>query len=393
MSIMLVIGTRPEIVKMAPVVRSMKELRMDYTIVHTNQHYDHNLNGGFFEELKLPEPDEFLGTLKQASHAEQTSHIMIGIERLIRHKSPSLLVVEGDTNTVMATALTAVKSGVPVAHVEAGLRSYDMRMPEELNRKITDNLSSLLFAPTEQAQENLINENIRGKTFVTGNTVIDSCIRFSSMAMAKSRIMDKLRFNEYALATIHRAENVDEKDTLAKIVEILEKSPIPIVFPIHPRTSKMLKLFKLFDRVSKSENIQLIDPVRYLDFLRLMSCSKVILTDSGGIQEEATAPTIRKLVLVLRESTERPEAVKAGFCKVVGTDPETVLSELDICVNKVAPNVPSPYGDGSAGRRIAEVIKEQMEESFEVDLLRGGFKQTKKKSRIEEKITGERRRM
>jgi len=391
MSIMLVIGTRPEIVKMAPVVKSMEELNMDYTTVHTNQHYDQSMNGAFFEELKLPEPDEFLETPKKASHAEQTSHIMIGIERLIRRRSPSLVVVEGDTNTVMATALTAVKSGVPVAHVEAGLRSHDMRMPEELNRKITDNLSSLLFAPTEQAKKNLINENIRGKTFVTGNTVIDSCIHFSSIAMAKSRITDRLRFDEYALATIHRAENVDERETLAKIVEIIERSPIPIVFPIHPRTSKMLKFYGLFDRVSGSKNIQLIDPVGYFDFLKLMVCSKFILTDSGGIQEEATAPTIRKLVLVLRESTERPEAVKAGFCKVVGTDPEIVLSELDICANKVAPNISSPYGDGTAGRRIAEIIKKQMEDGFEVDLLRAGFRQGKK-SLIEEEITVERER-
>jgi len=246
--------------------------------------------------------------------------------------------------------------------VEAGLRSYDLRMPEEHNRKVTDHLSSLLLAPTRNNARTLRNEHVHGKIHVTGNTVIDACLRNMPVALKKSRIMDDLDLeqNSYALATVHRAENVDDPKVLSNFVEVFEHSPRPVLLPLHPRTVKNARRFGLWKRLSTSNNIKVIDPVGYWDFLVLMKNSAFILTDSGGIQEECTAPNIRRKCFVLRTSTERQEAVDAGFADLVGVEPEKILFRvLDWWHGggKV-PKKKSPFGDGKAAERCVRRMNE-----------------------------------
>jgi UDP-N-acetylglucosamine 2-epimerase (non-hydrolysing) len=266
---------------------------------------------------------------------------------------PDVVLVEGDTNTVLAGALAGAKLGIKVGHVEAGLRSYDRRMPEEHNRRLTDHASDLLFAPTEHNAATLRREDVWGKIFVTGNTVIDACLEYLPLAERRSSILERINFDEFALATAHRAENVDDPKVLANIAGILMGSPLPVVYPVHPRTTKRLRDMGLYDRLVSHDNVQLIDPVGYFGFLLLMSRSSFIMTDSGGIQEEATAPNIRKKVFVLRENTERPEAVEAGYADVVGTNPGRVLEAIGAYLrhpeNKFGPG---PFGDGRSGLRI-----------------------------------------
>jgi UDP-N-acetylglucosamine 2-epimerase (non-hydrolysing) len=285
---------------------------------------------------------------------------MAWIERLLMMVPHSLVLVEGDTNGVLATALAAVKLGIPIGHVEAGLRSHDLRMPEEHNRRLTDHISSYLFAPTETAESNLEKENVWGKIYVTGNTVIDAVTQHLPMAEKKSEILKSIDFRRFALATAHRAENVDDLRVLKNFIEVFAEAPIPVVYPMHPRAKKRLQQNRIYDKIMKSGNVQILPPLGYLDFLVLMKNCEIILTDSGGIQEEATAPCIRKPVLVIRLSTERPEAVSAGFAQVVGTEKESILEKLKTTLKRPR-TLPkkSPYGDGKAAERIAGIIKEE----------------------------------
>jgi UDP-N-acetylglucosamine 2-epimerase (non-hydrolysing) len=254
--------------------------------------------------------------------------------------------------------LAANKRTVPVGHVEAGLRSFDLRMPEEHNRRLTDHISEYLFAPTQRAKANLLKENVWGKIFLTGNTAIDAVIQHLSIAEKKSTIMRQIPFKSYALATAHRAENVDDVGVLESFMEVFSKSPIPIVYPMHPRTRKRLQENNMLSKMEALKNILILPPLGYLDFLELMKNCRLIITDSGGIQEEATAPDIRKQVLVIRLSTERQEAVEAGFAKVVGTDKNVILSEMHRAVASEIklPSV-SPFGDGTAAEKTVEIIK------------------------------------
>ncbi|MEM3536628.1 MAG: UDP-N-acetylglucosamine 2-epimerase (non-hydrolyzing) [Candidatus Bathyarchaeia archaeon] len=283
------------------------------------------------------------------------------MEKLLKKTLPAIVLVEGDTNGVLAAALAAAKLGTPVGHVEAGLRSFDLRMPEEHNRRLTDHLSTYLFAPTEVAVANLKRENVWGKIFVTGNTVIDAVIQHLPIAEKKSKIMESLRFEKFALATAHRAENVDDVKVLKNFIEAFMEAPIPIVYPMHPRTKKRLQQNRIYNKAIASKNIQILPPLGYLDFLVLMRKCQMIITDSGGIQEEATAPCIRKPVVVVRLSTERPEAVRAGFAEVVGTEKQKILDGIERTLGhkKELPNV-SPYGDGKAAEKIAKIIKAEM---------------------------------
>jgi UDP-N-acetylglucosamine 2-epimerase (non-hydrolysing) len=267
-------------------------------------------------------------------------------------------LVEGDTNTVLAGALAAAKMGIDVGHVEAGLRSHDLRMPEEHNRRLTDHLSSHLFAPTDDAVKNLEMEGVWGRIHMTGNPVIDACLSFMGTAESKSCILEEVEFDEFCLVTAHRKENVDDPKTLSDLVEIFRRCPVPVVYPIHPRTVKMLKAYDLYGKLSDSKNVQLLPPIGYLDFLILMRDSEFILTDSGGIQEEATSPNIQKKVFVLRTSTERPEAVEAGYAQVVGTDAKDVLGAVTRCIEEeTPPSGPSPYGEGKAAHKIVELLE------------------------------------
>jgi len=356
---MIIVGTRPEIIKMAPILRAFKKESLPHTFVHCGQHYDYEMSQHFIDELKLPKPDHGF-KVKTYSPSVQTGKIMVLIENAVKKVKPGMVLVEGDTNGVLASALATVKLGIPVGHVEAGLRSFDLRMPEEYNRRLVDHISSYLFAPTENAKQNLKQENVWGKIFVTGNTIIDAVIQHLPLAKQKSKILDTVKFREFALVTAHRAENVDDPIVLKNFVEAFTEAPIPIVYPIHPRTKKQLHKQKLWKKLFSSKNVQVLPPLGYFDFLILMKNCEIIITDSGGIQEEATAPPIRKPVLVTRISTERPEAVDAGFAKVVGIKKEKIIAAMEQTLNeKHEFRQRSPYGDGTSGELIVEILKKE----------------------------------
>ena len=357
-AVMVVTGTRPEIIKMAPVVRALQKYEVPVKFVHCGQHYDYNMVQQFIEELDLPPPDCTF-KVEDCSPGVQTAQIMAHMAELLEKTAPAIVLVEGDTNSVLATALAANKRGVPTGHVEAGLRSFDMRMPEEHNRRLTDHLSAYLLAPTERAKANLKSENVWGKIYVTGNTAIDAVLQHLPIAEKKSKVMKSIRFKEFALATAHRAENVDDLSVLRNFVEAFAEAPLPVVYPMHPRTQKRLRQNNLYLKVQKLGNIQILPPLGYLDFLVLMRESKLIITDSGGIQEEATASSIRKPVLVIRLSTERPEAVETGFAKVVGTKKRDILTAIEATLSDQG-KLPetSPFGDGDAAEKIVDVIQE-----------------------------------
>jgi len=359
-TVMVVVGTRPEIIKMAPIVRALQKKKTPMIFTHCGQHYDYNMSQQFIENLELPKPD-YGYRLRAYSQGAQTAQIITRMEKLLKKTQPAIVLVEGDTNGVLATALAAVKLGIPVGHVEAGLRSYDLRMPEEHNRRLTDHVSTYLFAPTETAERNLKKENAWGKIFVTGNTVIDAVIQHLPIAEKKSKIMEAVRFKKFALATAHRAENVDNVRVLANFMEAFAEAPIPVVYPMHPRTKKRLRQNKTYSKTQKSGNLQILPPLGYLDFLVLIKNSKMIVTDSGGIQEEATAPNMRKPVLIIRLSTERPEAVKAGFAEVVGVEKQNIVDAMKrILTGRKQLPAKSPYGEGNAAEIIIDIVKKEV---------------------------------
>jgi len=358
--VMLVVGTRPEIIKMAPILRAFRSNSIPFVFVHCGQHYDYNMSQQFVEELGLPKPD-YGYKINAHSPYLQTGRIMRIIGRVVKKVKPRLVLVEGDTNGVLASALAAVKLDVPVCHVEAGLRSFDLRMPEEHNRRLVDHISTYLFAPTQTARKNLERESAWGKIYVTGNTVVDAVMQHLPTAEKKSDILRKIRFKEFALATAHRAENVDNQIVLRNLVESFIEAPLPIVYPIHPRTRKSLRQHKMWKSIASSENVQILPPLGYFDFLLLMKECKMIITDSGGLQEEATTPPLRKPVLVIRLSTERPEAVEAGFAKVTGVHKKSILGAIEQTLHEKSdfPQI-SPYGDGNAGKGIVEILMKEI---------------------------------
>jgi len=359
-AVTVVVGTRPEIIKMAPVIRALKKNKIPLLFVHCGQHYDYNMSQQFIDDLELPKPD-YGYRLKAYSQGAQTALIITDMEQLFKENLPSLVLVEGDTNGVLATSIAAVKLGTPIGHVEAGLRSFDLRMPEEHNRRLTDHVSSYLFAPTSNAVDNLKRENVWGKIYLTGNTVIDAVFQHLPIAEKRSDILEKIDFKEFALATAHRAENVDDLQVLRNFMEAFAEAPIPVVYPMHPRTKKRLRQKRIYEKFKKSRNLQILPPLGYLDFLVLMKRCKMLVTDSGGIQEEATTPCIRKPVLVIRLSTERPEAVDAGFAQVVGVKKSEILKAMEMTLEhpKRLPQK-SPYGNGDSAEKIVAIVKEDL---------------------------------
>ncbi|MEF8832592.1 MAG: UDP-N-acetylglucosamine 2-epimerase (non-hydrolyzing) [Candidatus Thermoplasmatota archaeon] len=353
----VVVGTRPEIIKMSPVIRELEKNDVDYDLIHTGQHYDEEVSGIFFEELEIEKPDRYLD-IGSGSQAEQTGNAMIELERTFEELGTEIVLVQGDTNTVLAGALAATKMGKEVGHIEAGLRSYDYRMPEEYNRRLTDHASSILFAPTEENKTILKKEDVWGDIFVTGNTVIDACIQNLEVAEKKADLDFEVPSN-FVLVTAHRAENVDDLDVLVNYTRVFEELALPVVYPIHPRAKKMFKKHDLLKRMEENDDIYLVPPQGYLEFLLLMKRCNFILTDSGGIQEEATAPGIKKKVFVLRKSTERPEAVEAGYCTVVGTEKDDILEAIENFNKDEWDPEPSPYGDGKASKKIAKILEER----------------------------------
>ncbi len=357
---LIVAGTRPEIIKMAPVMEAFKARGVDFVFVHSGQHYDLEMSRVFIEELGLPEPDLNL-EVGSGTHAYQTAHMLLGYEEAIRKFEPDLTLAEGDTNTVVAMGLASIKLRVPFGHVEAGLRCYDRTMPEEINRVIADHCAELCFAPTERAARNLCYEGIPPKKIhVTGNTVVDACLKYALVAEEKSRMLDELELERgsYVLLTLHRAENVDRREVLGEIMAaILELSKlVPIVYPVHPRTRKRLQEFGMWKEVE--EGLKATKPLGYFDFLALLKNCLFVMTDSGGVQEEAV--TLKIPCLTLRNNTERPETVEVGANVVVGTSKERILKvakellEREELLESMRAKV-NPLGDGKAGERIADI--------------------------------------
>ncbi|MFX1392100.1 MAG: non-hydrolyzing UDP-N-acetylglucosamine 2-epimerase [Promethearchaeota archaeon] len=359
---MIVAGARPNFMKIAPLIKQLKTQRIDFRLIHTGQHYDYNMSKIFFDNLDIPKPHYFLNA-GSGSHAEQTAKIMIEFEKVLINEIPNLIIVVGDVNSTIACALVAKKLYVDVAHVEAGLRSFDRRMPEELNRILTDQLSDFLFTTERSAEVNLKREGIdTDKIYFVGNIMIDNLI----MNLEKANSLDyykkyNLKKNDYALVTIHRPSNVDTLADLSKIVEILNytQERIKIIFPMHPRTKKNLKKYNLMVD-TKKENIIIIDPIGYNQFLSLMLNSKLILTDSGGIQEESSYLKIP--ILTLRENTERPITIEKGTNTLVGTDFNKLKINLEkILSNSYKKGQDIEKWDGNTAKRIVDILKEKLD--------------------------------
>ena len=368
MKIATILGTRPEIIKMAPIIDEISKRDINHIVLHTGQHYDKEMSDNFFRDLEIPTPDYNIHA-GSGSHAQQTGRMMEGIEEVLVNEKPDIILVQGDTNAVLAGALVASKLHIAVGHVEAGLRSFDMTMPEEINRRTADVTSSMYFVPTEESAINLLAEGYSHENlFITGNTVVDACFRH--LEIAKNR-----GFEEKSLAnleidnmdniltlTMHRAENVDVKERVTSIIEALkELNDMNIIFPIHPRTKNTLKNFGLFDELNSQEHVHIVKPLGYLDFLLLTSKSTLILTDSGGLQEEAI--TLNIPALTLRYNTERPETVTAGGNMLVGSDKEAILENANkILTDKEfadkMKNAPNPYGRGDSAKLTVDAIED-----------------------------------
>ncbi len=357
--ISIIIGTRPNLIKISPLVRRIKgDQSIEFQIINTGQHYDYELDEIFIKELNLPEP-VFLN-IGSGTQGEQTGNALIKIEKELIEFKPSISVVIGDTNSTLAGALASVKLHIPVAHIEAGLRSFDRKMPEEINRIIVDHISDVLFVPTENAIKNLKNEGIPDeKIFFVQDISVDACLQNYEIAK-KSGILKKLDINNnFILVTLHRQENVDNKKNLCNILDALmeiSKSK-EVIFPIHPRTLKNLKSFNVFENYSKK--IRFIKPIGYFDFLKLIGEASCVVTDSGGIQKEALI--LKTPCVTARTTTEWIETINLNANVIVGSDKERILEEVSKRsskeFHKFMKKIENPYGDGKASKRIIEYIK------------------------------------
>ncbi len=356
MKVASVVGARPQFIKCAPVSRVLREVATE-VLIHTGQHYDDNMSEVFFRELELPQPDYNLG-VGSGPHGAQTGKMLKRLEAVLLKERPDHVLVYGDTNSTLAGALAAAKLHIPVAHVEAGLRSFNKQMPEEINRVVTDHLSSLLFCPSETAVKNLAREGItKGVEFV-GDVMYDALLRNIEAAEKGSTILKQLKLEPkaYCLATVHRAENTDDSGPLHAIVEAFEKiSAIhPVIWPIHPRTQKVLRSYNL-SRIT-NHSLRLVDPASYLDMLLLEKEAKAILTDSGGVQKEAFWLGVP--CVTLREKSEWVETVQAGWNTLAGTDPDRIFA----AAMKPAPFQSGPqslYNDGRSAKRIVQALLEK----------------------------------
>ncbi len=355
-TILAVVGARPNFMKIAPVWRALEARgRYRLRLCHTGQHYDDNMSKVFFDDLELPRPDVYLG-VGSGTHAEQTGRIMIAFDAVLDDAAPDLVVVVGDVNSTMACTLVAVKRGIPVAHVEAGLRSFDRTMPEEINRVVTDVLADLLFTTSPEAEENLRREGVPPERIhFVGNVMIDS-LRFYEARAERSTVLDDLGLEPraYGLVTLHRPSNVDDPEHLRALAGALEAvgERLPLVFPVHPRTRRMMDERGI---APAPERVRRIDPVGYLDFVKLMRYSALVLTDSGGIQEETTALGIP--CLTIRPNTERPITCTIGTNTLVGTSPERIVAQARRVLEEGIGDARVPdRWDGCAAGRIADVV-------------------------------------
>ena len=369
--IILVAGARPNFMKLAPIVWELRKKRdeqsdsqisqIEYKIVHTEQHYDYEMSRVFFEELDIPEPDYSLGA-GSGSHSEQTAKIMVEFDRVCTKEKPEVVVVVGDVNSTLACSVTAKKLGIKVAHVEAGLRSRDMSMPEEINRIVTDSIADYLFVTEKSGIENLKKEGRDEQSiFFVGNTMIDTLVRLLPKAEIKElgnlgiRELD----GEYAVMTLHRPSNVDDRNTLGQILDALARisKDMPVIFPVHPRTRKNIEEFDQLKLINDS-NIELLPPMPYVDFLKLLKGASLVLTDSGGLQEETTALNVP--CFTIRENTERPVTIEEGTNTLVGTSKAGILAAYEEFKNGGGKSgrVPELW-DGKAAQRIVTTLLSQ----------------------------------
>ena len=359
MKVLNVVGARPNFMKVAPLHRAMLASgSIESRIIHTGQHYDERMSDIFFRQLEMPEPDVYLG-VGSGSHAQQSARVMTAFEEVLLDEQPDLVVVVGDVNSTLACALVAVKVHIPVAHVEAGLRSGDRSMPEEINRIVTDSIADLLFVTEQSGIDNLQKEGVPAeKTHFVGNVMIDSLVHFREKA-ARSGVLSKLGLEgtPYTLMTMHRPATVDRPEGLRAMLETIERlaSEMQVVFPIHPRTRARLEDFGLEDRLQGIADLTLTPPVGYLEFLRLMEAATVVVTDSGGIQEETTFLGVP--CITLRATTERPVTIELGTNRLMDLDPEAIHEEARRLVDSGCPDAKiPPLWDGRAAERIVEVV-------------------------------------
>nr|MDO8109113.1 UDP-N-acetylglucosamine 2-epimerase (non-hydrolyzing) [Candidatus Sigynarchaeota archaeon] len=357
----IIIGTRPEIIKCSPLIKLYEQKRVDFVLIHTNQHYSFNMDEIFFEELQLRKPDYNLN-VGSGSHAEQTGKIMVGIEKLLQSEKIGCILVQGDTNTVMGSALAAAKLQVKIGHIEAGLRSFDRSMPEEINRVITDHISDYLFCPTERSRQNALAEGIpHDKIYLVGNTIVDATLRNYEIAKEKATSVLKsmeLQDNKYNLLTAHRPANVDDPVRLKQLIDIMQvittETGNPILFPIHVRTKSRLEATGLLKQVPAQ--VKLVDPIGYWEFLILEKHASFIFTDSGGVQEEACI--LRRPCITLRDNTERPETVDVGANAIVGYDIDKIKKAMvDLAAHKF--DYVIPFGIGDTSERIFDILHKE----------------------------------
>ncbi|MFH0924716.1 MAG: UDP-N-acetylglucosamine 2-epimerase (non-hydrolyzing) [bacterium] len=359
--IIIIAGARPNFMKIAPLMKEFNKYKDTFEIilVHTGQHYDFVMSEVFFQNLNIPNPDIYLN-IGSGSHAVQTAQIMIAFEKVILEKKPELLIVVGDVNSTLACSLVASKLGIKVAHVESGLRSFDRTMPEEINRVVTDSLSDYLFVSEESGLENLEKEGVaKDKVFYVWNVMIDSLLEHTPF-IDKSNILRQLNVStkEYCVLTLHRPSNVDSKESLAEIYDILSaiSKNIKIIYPIHPRTKKMLAVHNVLNKFEGLKNLQMIQPLGYIDFIKLIKETSFVITDSGGIQEETTV--LKVPCLTMRENTERPVTIKLGTNCLVGRDKMEILSCIGRIKNKEIKEGEIPmFWDGKAAERIVQVLR------------------------------------
>jgi UDP-N-acetylglucosamine 2-epimerase (non-hydrolysing) len=357
-----VLGTRPEIIKLSSIIRLCESKKLNYFIIHTNQHYSYEMDKIFFNDLELPQPT-FNLNVGSGGHGYQTGRMLEGIENFLLKEKPDVTIVEGDTNTTLAGALASVKLHIPVAHVESGMRSFDMRMPEEINRVLTDHCSHFLFCPTKKAEQRLLNEGIdKSKIYLVGDTLADATLYNIGIAEKRSKILKviEVKPKNYFLLTVHRAGNVDKKERLIKILKAVKRLSelysIPIIFPIHPRTKERVKEFNL-EKMLEITNLKVINPIGYLDFLMLEKNALLTLTDSGGVQEECCQ--LKTPCVTLRDKTEWEETVEVGANISAGVDEEKIVG----CVKKMLETKKEwihPLGDGKAGERILKILFSNM---------------------------------
>ena len=363
MKIVNVVGARPNFMKMAPLIEAMRAYPFICPLlVHTGQHYDANMSKDFFEDLGLPMPDVSL-EVGSGSHAEQTARIMVEFEKVLLRERPDLTLVVGDVNSTIACALTSVKLGIPVAHVEAGLRSYDRTMPEEVNRVLTDAISDFLFTTERGAEVNLRREGIsEDRIFFVGNVMIDSLLKHTRQAESSTVLEDlNLAPRGYALMTLHRPSNVDDRSSLERVLLAIASIQVrlPVVWPVHPRTRAKLAECGLGERqgppAKGNLGLRMVEPQGYLNFLRLMENARLVLTDSGGIQEETTVLGVP--CLTMRENTERPVTLEEGTNVLVGTDTGTIVREaMRVLDGQARPGTRPELWDGKAASRIVDIL-------------------------------------